>query len=268
MLEISESRGLIIEGFNLNADGKDVGVRLSGKLPQVGISRCVLTGFAKTGIELAGAQGDTTNRVVLDNVTFRLADTKAVGIAITKGQNRTAFVSVDNCRMLGPMAAGVVIDTDCEDVKLMKTIFYQVNVGVHFRGGKLTLKDVGLANNTFFKLKQGIVFDVMPDKNSTRLGFFNNLFDQTEGADFAVEKGYVPADFAGFAGQSGNNWTSKPMLDPNLVIFGSGGQAGVKPQFVNDGPDSIGFLAPSTTSPQRDAPAMGFADPYVGAVGP
>lgn len=268
LLDIANARGLIIEGFNLNAEGKDVGVRLSGKLPQVGISRCVLTGFGKQGIVLAGARGDTTNRVLLDNVTLRLSKPGAVGITVTKGASATAFVTIDNCRLLGPMSEGVLIETDCEDLKLMKTIFFKVDVGVRFRGEKLTLKEVGLANNTFFKLKQGIVLAAMPTAKSEKLGFYNNLFDQVEGADFVVEKGYVPSDFAGLMGQSGNNWTSKPMLDPNLVIFGSGGQAAVKPQFASEEPDALGFLAPSPMSPQRDAPSVGFSEPYIGAVGP
>ncbi len=268
LLDISNAKGLSIEGFNLNAEGRDIGVRLSGKLPQVGISHCLLTGFGKQGIVLAGAEGDTTNRVLLDNVTFRLSKPAAVGITITKGSSPTRFVSIDNCRLLGPMADGVVIDTDCEDVKLMKTIFYKADCGVRFRGEKLTLKEFGLANNTFYKSKQAIVFAAMPTAKSEKIAFYNNLFDQIDGPDFVMEKGYVPSDFAGLIGQSGNNWTSKPMLDPNLVIFGNGGQAAVKFQFASEEPDGLGFLSPTTTSPQRDAPAIGFAEPYIGAVGP
>ncbi len=268
LLDISNAKGLVIEGFNLNAEGKDIGIRLSGKLPQVGISRCVLSGFAKQGIVLEGAQGDTTNRVLLDNVTLRIAKPTGTGITVTKGASPTSFVTIDNCRLFGPMLEGVAIDTSCEDVKIMKTIFFKVDVGVRFRGDQLTLKDVGLANNTFFKLKQGIVLAAMPSKKSDKIVFLNNLFDQTEGADLVVEKGFVSTDFAGLAGQSANNWTSKPMLDPNLVIFGSGGQAAVKYQFAGEDPNSLGFLAPSTTSPQRDGPAVGFAEPYIGAVGP
>ena len=268
LLEISNARGLVIEGFNLNAEGRDIGIRLAGKLPQVSISRCVLTGFAKHGIVLAGAQGDATNRVLLDNVTIKLGKPAATGISVTTGSSATAFVTIDNCRLFGPLADGLVVETDCEDIRVMKTIFYKVQVGVRFRGDRLTLKDVGLANNTFYKLQQGIVLAAMPSKNSEKLIFYNNLFDQSEGADLIVEKGFVLNDFAGFAGQSQNNWTSKPMLDPNQVIFGSSGQAAVKYQFAGEDPDSLGFLAPSTPSPQRDAPAVGFSEPYIGAVGP
>ena len=143
-----------------------------------------------------------------------------------------------------------------------------MDAGVRFSGSKLTMKDVGMANITFAMLKQGIVFTSMPSKDSTKLGFLNNLFDQIEGADFVVENGYVPAEFATLSASSGNNWTSKPALDPALVIFSGTGKAAVKPLYVSEEPDSLGFLAPSPMSPQRDAPAIGFADPYVGAVGP
>ena len=268
LIDIANSRGLIIEGFNLNAEGRDIGIRMSGKMPQAGISRCVLTGFEKQGVEIAGAQGDVTNVVLLDNVTLRLAKPTAVGIAITKGSGSPAFVSIDNCRLLGPMSAGVVIDTNCDDIKITNTIFFKMDAGVRFSGSKLTMKDVGMANITFAMLKQGIVFTSMPSKDSTKLGFLNNLFDQIEGADFVVENGYVPAEFATLSASSGNNWTSKPALDPALVIFSGTGKAAVKPLYVSEEPDSLGFLAPSPMSPQRDAPAIGFADPYVGAVGP
>lgn len=268
LLEISNVRGLAIEGFNLRADGKDVGILLSGKLPQVGIVRCTLSGFAQQGIVFSGARGDATDRVLLDNVTLKASQSAAVGITITKGTTTSAYLSVDGCRLLGPMTAGVVVDADCEDVKVMKTIFSEVGVGVRFLGEKRVFKDIGLANNTFFKLQQGIVFAAMPSEKSDRLTFHNNLFAQIQGADFAVEKGYVPGDFAGLAGQSGNNWTDKPALDPKLVIFGSAGQAAVKYQFVSLEPDNTGFLAPSPMSPQRDAPAGGFAEPYIGAVAP
>lgn len=269
LLDISNVRGLKIEGFNLDADGKETGIRLRGKVPQSEISDCTLTGFTKRGILLEGAQGSTTDRVLLDHVRLKAAQPAAVGIVLTKGTANPAYVSVDSCRVLGPMATGIVIETSGEDIKLVKNILADVGTGIRIVGEKRTLKYLGVANNSFFKAKQGISFSAMPGEKSEKLSFSNNLFAQVEGPELIVEKGFTDSEFAGFLDpQTGNNWTDKPALDPKMVIFGNGGQAAVKYQFQSLDPNNSGFLAPSPTSPQRDAPASGLAEAYIGAVGP
>lgn len=254
LLDIANVRGLKIEGFNLDAEGKEIGIRVRGKVPQFGITGCTLTGFTKRGIVLEGVQGGTTDRVLLDGIHLTAGKPAAVGIALTKGALNPMFVSIENCRLLGPMSAGIVIDTNCEDVKLVKNVLADVGDGVRFAGENRTWKEVGLTNNTFFKLKQGIVMTAMPGKSSERLAFSNNLFAQIEGAEMVVGKDFVAADFAGFlSSQTANNWTDKPALDPNMVIFGNAGMAGVKYQFKSLDQTNSGFLAPSDNSPQRAA---------------
>ncbi len=269
LLEISNVRGLKIEGFNLNAEAKEVGIRLKGKIPQVGISGCFLSGFTKQGIVLEGTQGSTTDRVLLDKVQLKAAQPAAVGIVLMKGAAIPKYVSIDSCRLLGPMSAGIVIDSNCEDIKLVKNVLAEVGVGIRFLGDSRILKDVGIANTTFFKLKQGVVFATMPSKSSEKLGFFNNLFAQIEGGELIVEKGYEPSDFAGILDyQTGRNWTDKPAADPKMMIFVTEGMAGVNYQFQSLDPNNSAFLAPSPMSPQRDASPGGLGDAYVGAIGP
>lgn len=269
LLDIADARGLKIEGFNLDADGKEIGIRLKGKVPQTEITDCTLTGFTKRGIVLEGAQGSTTDRVLLDRIRLKSAQPAAVGIALIKGAANPSYVSIDSCRLLGPMSTGIVIETSCDDVKLVKNVLADVGVGIRIAGDKRTLKYLGIANNSFFKLKQGIVLTAMPGEKSEKLTFSNNLFAQIEGPELIVEKGFTDSEFAGFLdSQTGNNWTDKPALDPKMVIFGSGGQAGVKYQFQSLDPNNSGFLAPSPTSPQREAPGSGLAEAYIGAVSP
>lgn len=268
LLSIANTKGLSIEGFNLKADGKEVGIRLSGKLPGVGIIRCNLSGFTREGIEIAGATGNSDSLVLVDSVTLKASQSAAVGISIVKGAAPTAFIRIDACRLLGPMSTGILIDSDCEDVKLIKNILSETGIGIRFLGERRMLKEVGIANNTFFKLQQGIVFAAMPGPKSERMTFLNNLFAQVQGPEFHMDQGFAASDFAGMMSTSGNNWTDKPVADPKLPIFGASPAANVKYQFLSLEPGNPGFLAPSPTSPQRDAPSGGFSDPFIGAVPP
>jgi hypothetical protein len=53
-----------------------------------------------------------------------------------------------------------------------------------------------------------------------------------------------------------------------MLIFNNSGQPGVKYEFRSTDPNRQDFLAPSDTSPQREAAAGALAEAYVGAIGP
>lgn len=270
VLDVRGLSGFKLRGFNLEAKGKEVGIRVSGKLPQLGISQCTLTGFTKHGILAEGVSGDETNRVSFESIKFKAGEPTAIGVSLKPGPSIPAYVTVENCRFQGPMAAGIVIETDAETLSLEKNVFSDTGVGIRFQGANHTYKNVSITNNTFYKLQHGIVLTNMPNAMTTeRFGVFNCLFAEVKGSEFVVESGFDKATFDGLlhAG-TGNNFTDKPALDANSPIFGNGGQAAMVYLFKSVNPSDSTFLAPSDKSPQKDTASSGPSDVYVGAIGP
>jgi serine/threonine protein kinase len=269
VLEIYDLKGFKLRGFKLEAKGKEVGIRVVGKLPQLGISQCSLTGFTKQGILASGVSGDETNRVSFESIKMTAGSPTAIGFDLVQGATNPAYVTVENCRFIGPMAAGIVIETNGETLSLEKNVFVETGVGIRFQGANHTYKNVYVTNNTFYKLQQGIVLTNMPGVATEKFGVFNCLFAEVKGPEFVVESGFDRAAFDGMLHPStGNNFTDKPALDGNSPIFGNGGQAANVYLFKSVNPADAGFLAPTDKSPQQNTGNAGPSDGFVGAIGP
>lgn len=267
LLEVSNAKGIWIEGFLFDASSQETAIKLSGRNPQVTLTRCEISGFTKTGILFESAAGDETSKIYIDSVILKETTASASGILFAKSSASTAHVAIENCRFLGPMSRGIEIESDCTDIILSKNIFSQAAIGVRFVKPDIALRGVNLANNTFFKLKEGISFATMPSIKSESLGFYNNLFAQNEGPDFIIETGFNAQVFANYSGLSANNWTDKPTLDAASGIFSNAGVPAVKYDFKSLEQGHADFLAPGATSPQREAPNAGPSETYVGAIG-
>ena len=269
LLTIHDVDGFRIQGFVLNAKGKQVGIRILGQVPNLSISQCSLLGFTKQGIAIEGAAGDQTNQVAIENMKLTASDPAAVGVHILPGAFTPAFIRIEYCRFLGPMGTGILIDADAENLWIGNTIFSETGVGIRMQGLERSWKKLAFFNDTFHKLAQGIVMSNMPGVDTGEFGIFNCLFAEVSGPEFLIELGYDMAAFSGMMHpQLGNNWTDKPMLDPASPIFGNGGQAMTVYAFKSVKPADADFLAPSPTSPQRSTGNLGPSQNYVGAIGP
>jgi serine/threonine protein kinase len=266
--EVSNFR---LEGFHLDAAGKEVAVELAEWVLGARFQQIEMTGFAKAGVHISGAQtyGDERERNVFENVTFRNAVPAAVGMLFTRKTTEPRYVRIHQCRFLGPFDCGVKVESDAIGIDISESIFFQNVTGVKFIGADRMWKDVVFGANTFYENDRGIVFTNMPGPQSNGLGFYNNLFFGSKTADAVVEKDLKITDFLAMyrttPGGSGYNWTTRKRAEPakpeeiNYLFETIGGEFGREDvQFMSTDPASPDFLAPATGSPHRQ---KGTLDP-------
>ncbi|MGQ0635354.1 MAG: serine/threonine-protein kinase [Planctomycetaceae bacterium] len=253
-----------LEGFHLDAAGKEVAVRLSGWLPGAMLRNLSITGFARAGVHLDGAQtyGAADARITLERLTFREAHPDADGVLLTRNEEDPTHIRVQGCRFLSPLATGLRVACDALDLEIEESIFFMTRTGVLCDGAARVWRELALAFNTFFENERGLVFADMPGAGSHSLGFDNNLFFNTALADAVVEKDFNLREFLLMIRASprgiGFNWTTRPQKAPVPpgelpCLFESGqGRFGANDvRFRSLDVDSPSFLAPADGSPQR-----------------
>ncbi len=253
-----------LEGFRLDASGKDVAVELSEWTPGAQLKRLEITGFGSTGVHFHGAQtyGKEDERIVLEAAVFRGAAPSAVGVRISRKTEDSEFIRINQCRFFGPLDCGVLLEANARGIEISESIFADTVTGVKFLGEDRGWKDILIGADTFYQNDRAIVFTNMPSARSTDLQFHNNLFVNSKAADAVVEKDYKPADFflmyRAFPGGSSYNWTTRPPSEPPnpeelVTLFETlDGKRNVDDlQFLSSDPASPEFLAPAPTAPQR-----------------
>jgi hypothetical protein len=256
-----------LEGFQLDATGKEVAVELSGWVIGAQLKRLEINDFSKAGLHLNGAQtfSDERDRIVVENVQFRRGGPAAAGAWMTRKTEDPGYIRFNQCRFLGPFDCGIRLETNTQSIEISESIFYETVAGIKFEGTERTWRDVLIAANTFFQNDRAIVFTSMPSGQTADLGFHNNLFFNSKSADVVVEKDYKPPEFflmyrtspGGFA----FNWTTRPPTDPPrsdeiVTLFDSAlgkYSAAADIQFLSTDPASPDFLAPAPASPHRQA---------------
>jgi hypothetical protein len=273
-----------LEGFRLDAAGKDIAVEVSDWTPGTQLKRLEIVGFGKTGVHFYGSQtyGKEDERIVLEGATFRDAAPSAVGVTISRKTEDSAFVRINQCRFFGPLECGVLLEANARGIEISESIFASAATGVKFVGEDRAWNDLLIGANTFYKNDRAIVFTNMPASRSRELQFHNNLFVDSKTADVVVEKDYKPAEFftmyRSIPSGTGWNWTTRPASDPPdsnelATLFDTtNGKRGLgDPSFLSTDPNSSDFLAPSPNSVLRQSNSL--LDPkrfgkQVGAVHP
>jgi hypothetical protein len=254
----------LLEGFQLEAAGKEIAIQLADWVPGARLSRLDIRGFSRAGIMLDGVQtfGAENDRIVLENLTFRDAGPQAVGVLFQRKSEDAAHIRIKQGRFLAPLAAGIQIDTGTIDLEILESIFFHSQVGIRLAGTGRTWRDVVVAFNTFYENDRALVFTHMPGPSSSGLGFHNNLFVGSHVADAVVENDFNLAHFLAMYGTSpagvGHNWTTRPQPDPippgelTTLFEGAQGRRAVADlQFQSLDPSSPNFLAPSPGSAHR-----------------
>ncbi len=274
-----------LEGFRLDATGKDVAVELSEWIPGTQLKRLEIAGFSKAGIHVDGVQTYTSERdkIVVDNVVFRNAAPAAVGMMFSKKAAPPSYVQIHQCRFLGPLDCGIQFDSDIVGIDISESIFYQTATGVKLLGADRTWQDLRFASNTFYENDRGIVFTNMPGPQTRELGFYSNLFVGSKAADAVVEKDFKLKEFLEMhnisSGGAAHNWTTRPPTEPPKpeelsYLFNSIGaeHSRTDVEFVSTDPTQADFLAPKATSALQKAnaalPPKNKLGPQIGAVRP
>lgn len=278
VFSLQEVPGLTIDNLTIDAGNQSVGIEVSGFVTDTKLSNLKIRNFSQSGVLLSGVQA-FGNPLHLQGVWCESKAEGAVGIRIAPDsqQLESNNVLISQCRLNGPLAAGVSVDGKFPyKIAIRESVFVKTAVGIRFQGAG-RWQDFALANNTFFQCPIGIAFTAMPDAATGGLMIRRNLFTGTTQAEAMVQAGYNEPAFAGMLSDpAGLEWNfsdrAAPQTPPpgeiNLfAINGKRGETGFA--FDATDPKSPKFLHPSANSVQRTAPNPRDGEqPWVGAFGP
>ena len=213
-----------IQGFDVDASGKDVAIEMSGYLSRTALKDLNVSGFSKVGIAMKGALGFSRDEIVLEQIDLRGSGTTTAGIHFTQGENGTGRIKLLNCRMFGPQETGLLFESDVNYVEMRENIIADAGIGIEFRGGPLSLKDVQVLNTTFYRCSRGgMVVAQMPVAGggiggSGGLAILRNLFAEVNGPELLIEKDFddkkFDSVFSAAGGGVDQNWSDrKPAAD-------------------------------------------------------
>ena len=267
--------GFRLENFRIEAKGRPVAVLVQGGVSDALFKRLTITGFTESAIHCQGLMANLGAATRFESITFQPETPQAVGIRFTGPDSIRA--EIHRCRFMGPMPAGIVYDSQAVlEMDFDSNIFSETATGIRFAGAAKHCKNLTFANNTFYKLEKGIAFETMLSKESTEIGFFNNLFVQVKVTPAIVEKDFnEPAFSSMYAIREGtgrdNNWSdgaATPVAGAIRICEEGSGRLNVSGlQFVSTDPASPDFLTPAPGSPLLNTPSMQNRPTHVGAVG-
>lgn len=264
-ITIKGLKGVTIENIFVDLEGfpqKDKGVVITGSVPRCRIRNCVISNIGKAGIELSAATGgEGSEAITLEAITFQNSSPTAFGVHITKasGATPTQHVTVQRCRFVGAMSAGVFIEGPLSSLAVRNTGFSGTTDGLRFADG-VTVKNVVVDHCSFRgQLESAIVFKAMPGAGSGEFAWRNCLFAGVKKTELLVGQGY---DVKGFdalmsaAKPIENNWSDRDASIPvngERDLLGKGGSRVQAIQFAATSTNSELFLVPKAGEPYQSA---------------
>ena len=271
-----QAEGITLDGLSIDAEGKNVAVKIGGYLVRTSLNNLSIRGFVQTGIEAAGARGLRNARTELRQIELQAGNPHAVGIRLTESDlpGPTAQITVQDCRFLGPLQTGIDVSDSVADVTVVTSMFHNVQQAIRFAAG-IDLQRMKIANNTFYGSNNAILFAGPPQQGSTGLGIFQNLFAAGTGAEVAVE-GSLPqpqaeALMSGSGGGRRYNWSDREPGtdgDPLNVFASDGHRGGPAIDFQSLTPGEPGFLKPRLAELASVVTQPVDSRKYIGALPP
>ena len=264
-----------IEGFRVEAKGKPTAVVLSGAQDRVQLDNLVIDGFTESGIDFQGAAGEPSQDALrLVDLRLTAGGAEAVGMKLSEGVYDTSHVEITGCRLVGPQRAGIQLTDTATYVSVHRTVIQSAGVALLFSGENRTWRHLKIHNNTFSKVRRGLVFENMPTDNSDNVTIRRNLFHEIEGPECLVENGYEDLQFSQMvstANSISRNWSTRPTQadlkkgERELMLPGLKQQRGVKVEFSSTDPAASDFLEPRTGTLPRRGPGNPKNPEFIGA---
>lgn len=291
VVNLDQVRDFRLENVNIDAGGRPVAVRVSSFSTGVQFKNVTIENFNKTGFYSNGAKGFSPPReeeIQLENIRFRGA-AGAVGVRLTAGDDAIRNESpgssqfrIANCVFAGNMDAGVVVGEEAIGIRVVGCVFADSTVGIRVDSDKHSLRGILIGNNTFYNLKQGVVFTGLP-RDGKDLALHRNLFANIAGNPVELLQGDTKALLQKYFASGGVafNLTTSPAATGKTgfnVFASSGGKADVKGlQFQSTDVKNAKYLKPKAGGPVaksvgKPVPKLGgysvTLHPWIGAVQP
>jgi hypothetical protein len=265
VIVIKNLKGVTIENVTIDLFGfppRETGIVVSGSVDRCRIRNSVISGAGKAGIELNGASGgEGTGSITIDSVTFHNAAPTAFGVYVAKPANGppTQRVTVQRCRFISSMSAGVFIEGPVDSLAIRNCGASGTANGVRFAAG-VVAKNV-LVDHCSFRnqAEAGLLFDAMPGVGSGDLSWRNCLFAGVKKAELLIAKEYDAAKFNALLSTdkpAENNWSDrKPdkQVSGEHDVLGKGGSRVEEIQFASTSPTNELFLVAKPAAPYKAA---------------
>lgn len=264
-----------IEGFRIEVKGKPTGVVLAGAQDRVQLENLVIDGFTASGIDAQGAAGDASQDALrLVDLRLTAGGAEAVGMKLSEGVYDTAHVEITGCRLIGPQRAGIQLTDTATYLAVRRTVIQSAQSAVLFSGENRTWKHISIHNNTFSKVRRGLVFEHMPTDNSDSVTIRRNLFHEVQGPECLVEHEYVELKFSQMvstASSISENWSTRSVAadlkkgERELMLPGLKQQRGVRVEFSSTDPQASDFLEPRDGTLPHRGPGNPKDPAFIGA---
>jgi len=250
----SEVRFLHLEGFRIQADNRDVAVRLAGVLPRCEFRRLEIQGFEKTGLLCDAPQAFLNDDILLANMTFAAASPTGIGIHFQQDkshQDIASHVRIEGCRFLGPLNVGIEFSAPVRGVDVSQSIFHNAQTGIRLNYTKNEASVLSINRNTFHQCGDGLHLARLAQIAHGSFAISHNIFADLKGAAVRVENDYSATmfwqKFSSGGGGLEKNWSNRPLSDNGADIFRQG-RTEVEFQFQSTDPNSAQFLLPTQNS--------------------
>jgi len=267
VVRLIEAHYITLEGFEVDCNGLNTGVELSGFCTGTKLKNLKIRDFKRSGVVGKSLQGFASPiyYVSFEGLRFSASAPAAAGFRFF---GETSRVSISNCVFLGSFMAGVEFKQDARFIRISQCRFAGLTLGIRFNWNRPhVLKELEISNNTFYLLQHGLHWSRMPDDSSDSLNMFSNLFVGSRGPDAVVTVGYQANKFRGFVAQTAStrgrsfgfqqNWTSRKTTTPTeiLMLFQQNGHRGLQYNFRSTEPSNESFLLPTNTAQHRQVGA-------------
>ena len=264
-ITIKNRSGVTIENINIDLSGfpqKEKGIVISGSVEHCRIRKCVISDPGKAGIELSSAVGgEGADGIVLESITIQKASPTAAGVQIGKSGTGAATqrVTVQRCRFVGSMLAGVFLEGSVESLTIRNCGATGSTSGIRFAEG-VVAKNVLIDHCSFRnQAEAGLLFDAMPGEGSGDLKWRSCLFSGAAKAELLIAKGYDANKFNLLMSADKpieNNWTDRKTenaTNGERDLLGNGSLRVSAIQFEATAPNSELFLVAKASEPYKTA---------------
>ncbi|SFH93451.1 protein kinase domain-containing protein [Planctomicrobium piriforme] len=266
---LNSVEGLTVENIIINCQGRSQAVHLQGFMSNTRLINLKLENIQNTAVLATGLAGLIDQPFLIERCTFRSSSSSSRGLVCESSSGSdTRDVAVRQCRFLGPMGAGVVLQNTASSIELKQNIFDETSAGLLLTGSDQVSKRIRLLNNTFHECQNGIRFDSGPPVDSSGFVFENNLFAKSGGAGVATSRSEATLEPLINGGAAQFNWTDKSEFSDSgeLNIFKQNGKTGVTVEFASEDPADASFFKPSSPD-LRSGNSPGTLK-FIGAVSP
>lgn len=262
--------GLTVRNVIFDGNQHTSTISLVGYVRGMLLENLKVVGFQDVGISGDSASGAFQRGLRFANLEIRGTSKDQVGIQLIAEKRPANDTTIENCRLIGPLADGIEVQGEVKALFVRHTIFDDMNHGIHFSGEKILFTRFQAIGNTFHRLTNAFLLDQNPEPDSAKLAIAKNLFCNSE-AELRVAGGTDAATFDNLftdGGWFGGNFAMRrnpqsPAKDEYTVVQ-KGGYQFDNPQFVSTKPEDPDYLRPRlerlTNAPLGDPPH------YVGAI--